>query len=160
MLIETVAATALLARIRTNNRAALTPCTTYRRYFYNANTCFKTHPELRKAHVKKKRKREQKQDKKKKKENKTGEGKGEQKEEGNIITLSYYNNPAISFLAIQHKDPKDIPECLFIANRQTALSCSYMLDSGASVHACCRKEDFISELRPYTGKRINRIESS
>jgi len=75
------------------------------------------------------------------------------------MVLAYYDEPAVSFLAVQHTDPKDIPECLFIANRQTALSCSYVLDSGASVHACCHKEDFIGELRLYTGKRINGIGS-
>ena len=77
------------------------------------------------------------------------------------MVLAYHDEPAVSFLAVQHMDPdpEDILECLFIANRQTALSCSYVLDSGASVHACCCKEDFISKLRLYTGKRINRIRS-
>ena len=90
----------------------------------------------------------------------TSERKKEQEEGGNSMALAYHDSPASNFLAIQHVDPKDIPECLFIANRQTALSYSYVLDSGASVHACCHKEDFIGKLRPYMGKRINGIGNS
>ena len=152
--------TALIAQ----TTGPITPCTVCGKYFHDASTCFKAHPELRKSHNDKKRKqREEKKERREKKPRPEEGKKGKEEEGGNTMAFAHHDdNPGAGFLAVSDSrveeiDDPDAPVCLFIASEQSSLSCSYILDTGASLHASCRRQDFVGELKPFKGTGINGI---